>query len=97
VLRLHSDGHYTRVISRGGPDETAVRNQFCNLSIGDLEARLDPAHFVRVHRSHIVNLRAVQQLLRGDGRLALRMEGEETPVPVSRTSTQAVLKRLGAG
>ena len=28
VLRLHSDGHYTRVI-------TAQGNQFCNLSLGD--------------------------------------------------------------
>lgn len=88
VLRLHSDGHYTRVI-------TATGSQFCNLGIGDLEKRLDPEHFMRVHRSHIVNLREVTQLLRADGRLVLRLRGEESDVPVSRTSSPALMARLG--
>ena len=88
VLRLQSDGHYTRVI-------TAQGNQFCNLSMGDLEGRLDPDNFMRVHRSHIINLRAVTQLLRMDGRLVLRLQGEDAPVPVSRTSSPALMARLG--
>jgi DNA-binding LytR/AlgR family response regulator len=88
VLRLHSDGHYTRVI-------TAQGNQFCNLSLGDLEGRLEPEHFMRVHRSHIVNLREVTQLLRTDGRLVLRLRGDETEVPVSRTSSPELMARLG--
>jgi DNA-binding LytR/AlgR family response regulator len=88
VLRLNSDGHYTRVVTAGG-------NQFCNLSIGDLETRLDAEHFMRVHRSHIVNLRQVTQLLRVDGRLVLRMRDDETEVPVSRTSSAALMARLG--
>lgn len=88
VLRLQSDGHYTRVITDHG-------NQFCNLSLGDLEGRLDPDNFMRVHRSHIVNLRAVSQLLRLDGRLLLRLLGDEAEVPVSRTSSPALMARLG--
>ncbi len=88
VLRLNSDGHYTRVITAGA-------NQFCNLSIGDLEARLDAEHFMRVHRSHIVNLRHVAQLLRVDGRLVLRLHDDDTDVPVSRTSSSALMARLG--
>lgn len=88
VLRLHSDGHYTRVITGQG-------RRFCNLSLGNLEGRLDPDHFMRVHRSHIVNLRAVDQLLRLDGRLLLRLRGEDTEVLVSRTSGPALLARLG--
>ncbi len=88
VLRLQSDGHYTRVI-------TAQSNQFCNLSMGDLEGRLDPDNFMRVHRSHIINLRAVTQLLRMDGRLVLRLQGEDAEVPVSRTSSPALMARLG--
>lgn len=88
VLRLHSDGHYTRVV-------TAQGSQFCNLSLGDLEGRLDPEHFMRVHRSHIVNLRAVSQLLRVDGRLVLRLRADDAEVPVSRTSSPELMARLG--
>jgi hypothetical protein len=88
VLGIRSDGHYTRVT-------TAEGSRFCNLAIGDLETRLDPEHFVRVHRSHIVNLRAVTELLRDDGRLSLRLRGTSEPVPVSRSSQLAFLARLG--
>ncbi len=88
ILRIESNGHYTRVV-------TADSSQFCNLSIGDIETRLDPEHFMRVHRGHLVNLRAVSQLLREDGRISLRLAGNEAVVPVSRASSAAVLKRLG--
>ncbi len=88
ILSIESNGHYTRVL-------TAAGSQFCNLSIGDIETRLDPEHFMRVHRGYVVNLREVTQLLREDGRIALRLGGSEAQIPVSRSSTAAVLKRLG--
>ncbi len=88
VLRLHAEGHYTQILTPAG-------RRFCNLSIGDLEARLDPALFMRVHRSHIVNLGAVQELERQDGRLLLRLRGDDERVPVSRSSAPGLLQRLG--
>jgi DNA-binding LytR/AlgR family response regulator len=88
VLSIRSEGHYTQVTSAAGL-------HFCNLSIGDLEARLDPERFVRVHRSHIVQLQAVLQMWRQDGRVWLRLAGSGEPVPVSRASQAAVLQRLG--
>jgi len=88
VLCIRSDGHYTRVI-------TAQGNQFCNLSIGDIESRLDPQHFMRVHRSQLINLRAVHQLQRADGRLLVQLHGVDEPVAVSRSSAAALLARLG--
>jgi hypothetical protein len=88
AVHLHSDGHYTRVV-------TADSNCFCNLSIGDLETRLDPEQFMRVHRSHIVNLDAIKALSRDTGRLMVQLSGKSAPVPVSRTSANALLERLG--
>ena len=87
VLAIQSDGHYTHVRTSSG-------SQFCNLNLGDLEMRLDPERFMRVHRSHIVNLAEVAQIVRDDGRLALQLPGG-LQVPVSRTSAAAVLERLG--
>ncbi len=91
VSFIRSEGHYTWV-------HTAQGGQFCNITIGDLESRLDPHLFSRVHRSYIVNLAQVDEIVRDDGRMSLRMMGS-TPVeiPVSRASTPKVLDQLGLG
>lgn len=88
IVHLQSEGHYTQVA-------TAEGRRFCNLAIGDLEGRLDPELFMRVHRSHIVNLAQVRQLQRQGSRLLLDVRGVAEPVPVSRSSSAEVLRRLG--
>ncbi len=88
ILNLRSEGHYTQVVTREG-------TRFCNLAISDLEDRLDPNTFMRVHRSHIVNLGEVTQVVREAGRVELEMAGGRERVPVSRSSAAALLARLG--
>jgi len=88
IVHLQSEGHYTQVA-------TAEGRRFCNLAISDLEGRLDPELFMRVHRSHIVNLGCVVQLQRQGGRLVLELRGLPERVPVSRSSSAEVLRRLG--
>ena len=91
VSFIRSEGHYTWV-------HTSQGSQFCNLNISDLEARLDPQMFLRVHRSYIVNLSQVDEIVRDDGRMMLRMMGS-TPadIPVSRASAPHLMEQLGLG
>lgn len=88
VSSIRSEGHYTWIKSAQG-------SYFCNLNIGDLELRLDPELFLRVHRSHIANLRYATQIVRDDGRVSLGMTGEEAPIPVARAQVQKLMQRLG--
>ena len=88
IVCIQSEGHYTRVV-------TASVSPFCNLSLGDIETRLDPEHFMRMHRSHVINRRAVRQLQREGGQLAVLLHGVVEPVTVSRSGAAELLDRLG--
>lgn len=62
--------------------------------LGDLEGRLDPSQFVRIHRSTIVNLARVREmhpLVRGDALVVL--EGGAT-FRLSRSRRDELLRRL---
>jgi len=90
VHYFRAEGHYTWVTTQQG-------SSFCNLTIGDLESRLDAASFFRIHRSYLVNLDHVEQIVRDDGRVTLKLRHEETVLPASRTSVPKLLQRLGLG
>lgn len=88
VVFLEAEGHYTRV-------HTVDGQRFCALSFAELLRRLDPAAFLRVHRSYIVNLRHVEAVERGDGAWAMVMAAPGRPVvPVSRARVDLVRRRL---
>jgi two-component system LytT family response regulator len=63
-------------------------------TLGELAAQLDPAKFVRVHRSFIVNLDRVTRLERyaKDSRLAVLKDG--TKLPVSRAGYARLRDKL---
>jgi hypothetical protein len=91
VSFIRSEGHYTWV-------HTAQGSHFCNLNIGDIEGRLDSQLFLRVHRSYIVNLSQVDEIVRDEGRMSLRMIGPPpNDIPVSRASAPVLLEQLGLG
>jgi two-component system, LytTR family, response regulator len=76
---------------------TAEREYAVDHTIADLEERLDPAVFVRVHRSAIVNLRFVREAsAKFAGRIVLKLsDAQGTEVPVARDRTKTVRERLG--
>ena len=89
VVAVHANAHYTYVFD-------GKVQLFCALSIGEVEQRLDNSRFLRVHRSHIVNLERVRGLKRaGDtGVIDLASEAPHS-VPVSRNRFNWLKSRLG--
>jgi DNA-binding LytR/AlgR family response regulator len=81
---LRSEDKYTRVAWRddgGAPQEAVVRS-----ALKDLVPQLDPAQFAQVHRSVVVNLRAVSHVTRGENETAdIHLKGRAEILPVSRS------------
>ena len=88
IVAVQADGHYTTVF-------TGNDSYFCSLSISELEALLDRDQFLRVHRSHIVNLRAVEAFERKKEQGIVLLKGLSAhPVPVSRTNVVPLRRAL---
>jgi DNA-binding LytR/AlgR family response regulator len=52
----------------------------------ELVAQLDPAQFAQVHRSVVVNLRAIDHVTRGDNETAeIHLRNRDEVLPVSRS------------
>jgi len=77
---------------------TASDRHYVNFTLDQLERRLDPARFTRVHRAAIVNLDhavALRQGFAGTWRLQLD-DAASSEIPVSRARARTLRERLGA-
>jgi two-component system LytT family response regulator/two-component system response regulator LytT len=65
-------------------------------TLDELQTRLDPAIFWRVHRSHLVNINKIKEIVPWFSRnYLLRMKDEKaTEIPVSRTQTRRLREYL---
>jgi LytTR family transcriptional regulator, CO-responsive transcriptional regulator RcoM len=89
ALRLESNDHYTWIV-------TAHDRFLSNLSLSDLEERLDPAMFFRCHRSHIVNLRQITEIERdGESLHLVFLKPELARIPVSRAHVRELRELVG--
>jgi two-component system LytT family response regulator len=89
ITWIEAEDYYVGINARG-------RRILARESLKTLEDRLDPATFVRIHRSAIVNtawIRAIEPLASGDQRLVLT---DGTVLRVSRTYRAALMKRVQA-
>jgi NO-binding membrane sensor protein with MHYT domain len=88
IFWIRANTHYTYVFD--GRD-----NLFCPLSISQVEKELDTEDFVRVHRSHIVNVRRVASLKRsGDNGIIELADAGRRTVPVSRNKLADLRAKL---
>jgi two-component system LytT family response regulator/two-component system response regulator LytT len=97
-LLVHSDD----ILYASLADEsiTIATGQFQGTSnyrtLDELQARLDPSVFWRVHRSHLVNINKIKEIVPWFSRnYILRMKDEKaTEIPVSRTQTRRLREYL---
>ncbi len=90
VVAVHANAHYTYVFNGSA-------KLFCPLAIGEVESRLDKSRFMRVHRSHIINVDRVTGYRRsGDSEVVeLAASGPCYTVPVSRSRVGWLKSRIG--
>jgi two-component system, LytTR family, response regulator len=73
------------------------RNYVVDQRISELEDKLDPARFIRIHRGVILSLDHLLELHAGfGGRMVARLkDAKRTQLPVSRDRVKALKDRLG--
>jgi two-component system LytT family response regulator len=76
---------------------TAAKNYMIDHTIQELEEKLDPRKFIRIHRATLVNVDSVHELHAWfAGRMVLRLKDEKrTELAVSRDRVRALKQRLG--
>jgi NO-binding membrane sensor protein with MHYT domain len=90
VVAVHANAHYTFIFN-------GTAKLFCPLAIGEVETRLDKSRFVRVHRSHIINIERVVGYRRsGDSEMVEMAAIGHYAVPVSRSRIGWLKSRIGA-
>lgn len=86
VVALKADGSYTSMSMRNGQHIIVSRN------LKALESALDPHKFMRVHRSHIINLDEIVEFHKTDGGMVVMSNGER--LEVGTTNRSAIQERL---
>ena len=81
IAYLKADSKYTAIVARG-------RTFLVRIGISELEARLDPKRFVRIHRSALVNLDFVESM-KADEQSLLELEMRDgTRLTASREASR---------
>jgi len=75
---------------------TPSKDYVIDLTISDLEAKLDPALFLRIHRATLLNLNYVEEVSSwfGGGLIVRLKDGKRTELPIARDRLREVKTRL---
>lgn len=86
IIHLRAEGSYCEI-------RTTDRGRIMvSRKLKDLHGELSPDRFLRIHRSHVVNLLQVAELVRGDNAHVRLKDGTE--LPVARDRKEAVRAAL---
>ncbi|MDX1624122.1 MAG: LytTR family DNA-binding domain-containing protein [Gemmatimonadota bacterium] len=88
IDRIDAEGNYVRI--HVGEASCLERR-----TLKSLEAQLDPSRFLRIHRSHIVNLDRVDRIEAGFKGAYVIVLDDGTRLPLSRTYRKRLEERIG--
>lgn len=75
---------------------TREKHYALDLAITDLEPRLDPQHWLRIHRSTLVNIGAIKEVRTWfAGKAIVRLKDGKTELPIPRDRVADVKAKLG--
>lgn len=86
ILYLEAYGDYSKI-------HTLNNNYLSSKGIGDLESRLDPEKFLRIHRSYIVNWNAVDVIDKQGKSYLLNLKNKEQ-LRVSRNNVSLIKDKI---
>lgn len=82
IIWINADGDYSNMV-------TKKHTYLSNYGIGQLEEKLDPGSFIRVHRSSIINISKVQEIFKYPAAYDIRMINGDV-VRVSRSYLEKI-------
>jgi two-component system LytT family response regulator len=74
IMRCMADGNYTRFYLAGGISLLVAK------TLKDYDRLLSAADFLRVHQSHLVNMKHVKEYIKTDGGYLVMQDGMKIPV-----------------
>jgi len=96
VLLTIDDIIYLSARNKSTYAHTYENQYLVDLTLGDLEAKLNRESFARVHRSYLVNLNKVKEILRVDGSyVVVATDRDETHIPVARRQVRQFREAVG--
>ena len=84
ILRCASESNYTHLYLMDGKRLVVTK------TLKEVEAMLPDKRFMRIHHSHLINLKAVRKIWKEDGLVSVELK-DGSRCPVSRSRKEAFL------
>ena len=86
IIRCEADKNYTLIILQ---DKKKI---LVSKTLKEFEILLEPHGFMRIHHSHLVNLKHVEKYVRGEGGYVIMSDGQS--MDISRSKKEEFLKQV---
>lgn len=88
ILYFVADNVYTKFY-------TLDKEYYAYLMISEIEDKLPPGRFYRIHRSHIINLDHIEKVSKKRGGYTVNLKDMDQYLPVSRSKVKPFLELIG--